>query len=117
MRKSVEIHVDIIYSIIAAVSDDIHSLKQCSLVSSSFLLPSRKQLFSRINLKSDKTCQGIHQFLVQNPIILSFVRAITLTFDSAMYFKPDHIAWLYGTSLLAVLRLPFGCVERFSIRN
>ena len=32
-------------------------LKKRSLVSSSFLLPSRKQLFSRVTLRSDRTCQ------------------------------------------------------------
>ena len=52
----------------------------CSLVSSSFLLPSRKQLFSRIifRLGNYRTWQGIHQLLVQNVVIQSFVRAITL---------------------------------------
>jgi hypothetical protein len=78
MARSVEIPQDIIDSIIAVVGDDARLLKQCSLVSSSFLLPCRKQLFSRITLRNDETCKGIHEFLVQNPVIQSFVRAITL---------------------------------------
>jgi hypothetical protein len=78
MAKSVEIPQDIIDSIIAEVGDDTGPglLKQFSLVSSSFLLPSRKQLFSRITIRNDKTCQGIHQLLVQNPVIQSLVRTI-----------------------------------------
>jgi hypothetical protein len=108
---AVEIPQDIIDSVIAAVGDDRHLLKQCALVSSSFVLPSRKQLFSRISLTSDQTCQGIHQFLVQNPVIQSFVRTITLTGGSGS----RACKWMNGTSLLAILRLPFCRLECFSI--
>jgi hypothetical protein len=113
MAKSVEIPQDIIDSVIAAVGDDTRVLKQCTLVSSSFFLPSRKQLFSRITLRSDKTCHGIHQFLVQNPVIQSFVRTITL--EQMSLSDPKISEWMNGTSLLAILRLPFGCLESFSV--
>jgi hypothetical protein len=106
-----EIPQDIIDSVIEAVGDDTHLLKQCALVSSSFLLPSRKQLFSRITLEGDRICQRIHEFLIQNPIIQSFVRTITLIEGSLR--TP-----MYGsTSLLSILRLPFCCLERFSIHE
>ena len=36
------------------------NVKQCALFSSSFLRPSRKQLFSGITLNSDQICHGIH---------------------------------------------------------
>jgi hypothetical protein len=109
-----EIPQDIIDSVIAAVGDDKRLLKQCALVSSSFLLPSRKQLFSRITLSSDEKCQGIHQFLVQNPVIQSFVRTISLTADS--YWTSGE--WMYSsTSLLSILLLPFCCLECFSIHG
>ena len=112
MEKSVEIPQDIIDSVIAAIGDDASLLKKCALVSSSFLLPSRKQLFSRITLKSDKICQRIHQFLVQNPIIQPFVRSVSLT---DVGYKNSE--WIRdSTSLLAILRLPFTCLECFSIR-
>ena len=109
MAKSLEIPQDIIDNIIAAVGDDTRSLKQCTLVSSSFLRPSRKQLFSAISIGSHRTCQGIYQFLIQNPTIQSFVRAITI--------KDTHnLSWMNGTSLLpAILQLPFCCLECFSI--
>ena len=118
MAKSMEIPQDIIDNVIAAVGDDTRLLKQCSLVSSSFLLPSRKQLFSRITLRSDRSCQRIHQFLVQNPAILSSVRAINLTeyIDCSDDFEsPIECQWMNSTSLLAILRLPFFCLECFSI--
>ena len=112
MAKSVEIPQDIIDSVIAAVGDDARLLKKCALVSSSFLLPSRKHLFSRITLKSDQTCQGIHQFFVQNPVIQSFVRSISLA-----NMEHKNSEWMDGsTSLLAFLRLPFPCLEHFSIQ-
>ena len=114
MAKLVEIPQDIIDNVIAAVGDDKYLLKQCTLVSSSFLLPSRKQLFSRITLRSSQTCQGIHQFLVQNPVIQSFVRTIILTEDSYLMDR-GTAGWMNGASLLAILRLPFCCLERFSI--
>jgi hypothetical protein len=115
MAKSVEIPQDIIDNVIAAVGDDKHLLKQCTLVSSLFLLPSRKQLFSKITLKSDETCQEIHQLLVRNPIIQSFVRTITLTEDTLGPWSSKFPLWINGTSLLAILRLSFCCLERFSI--
>ena len=114
-----DIPQDIIDSVIAAVGDDKRLLKQCALVSSSFLLPSRKQLFSRINLRSDQTCQGIYQFLVQNPVIQSFVRTITLTGIPMLadwsFERTNPSDWMNGTSLLGILRLPFCCLECFSI--
>ena len=114
MAKSLEIPQDIIDNVIAAVGDDKHVLKQCALVSSSFLLPSRKQLFSRITLSSEN-CQGIHQFLVQNPVIQFFVRTITLNEYRNPKFPDCFKLWINGTSLLAILRLPFCRLECFSI--
>ena len=111
MAKSLEIPQDIINSVIAAVGEDTLLLKQCALVSSSFLLPSRKQLFSRITLRNDKTCRGIHQLLVQNPIIQSSVRSINLYMD----WDLSGFTLINGTSLPAFLRLPFCCLERFYI--
>ena len=110
-KSTMEIPLDIIDNIIAAVGTDKDVLNQCALVSSSFLLPSRKHLFSRITIRSDESCEGILQLLIQNPVILSFVRSITLT-EPDWHMFPE---WINGTSLLAILRLPFCCLERFSI--
>ena len=117
MKNFLEIPQDIIDNVIAAVGDDTRSLKQCTLVSSSFLRPSRKQLFSTISIRSDQTCQGIHQLLVKNPVILSIVRTITikdsLNRNSDRSYKIPE--WMNGASLPAILRLPFRCLECFSI--
>ena len=109
MAKLLEIPQDVIDCVVAAVGDDSRLLKQCSLVSSSFLRPSRKQLFSSINLISDQTCQGIHQLLVKDPFIQSFVRTITV--------EENMECNMNGTSLLAILRLPFCHLECFTIRD
>jgi hypothetical protein len=114
MAKSLEIPQDIIDSIIAEVGDDTDLLKQCSLVSSSFLLPSRKHLFSRITLRSEQTCHGIYLILTQNPVIQSFVRAINLTGDIPNRGFRNY-TWMDSASLSAILRLPFCCLEYFSI--
>lgn len=116
MAQSVGIPQDIIDNVIAAVGDDERLLKKCALVSSSFLLPTRKQLFSRISLSSDQACQRLYQFLVQNQVIQSFIRTIALVQDGSWGCKtsPD---WelMNSTSLPALLRLPFCCLESFSI--
>jgi hypothetical protein len=107
-----EIPQDIIDNVIAAVGDDnTHLLKRCTLVSSSFLLPSRKQLFSKVTLKNGQTCKEIHKFLVQYPVIQSFVRSISLK----RLKRPKYAKWLNGTSLLAILRLPLCRLDCFSI--
>ena len=110
-----DIPQDIIDNVIAAVGDDKCSLKQCALVSFSFLLPSRKKLFSRISLRSDQNCQRIHQIFVQNPTIQSFVRTITLIEDMIASWGSETSEWMNGTSLLTILRLPFCFLECFSI--
>jgi len=108
MASSVAIPQDIIDNVIEAVGNDKHLLKKCALVSSSFLRPSRKQLFSKISLSSHKDSQGFHQFLVQNPVIQSFVRSIAINERRGFEFQNS-------TSLLAILRLPFSRLESFSI--
>jgi hypothetical protein len=101
---------DIIYSIIAAVGDDRQLLKRCALVSSSWLLPSRKQLFSQVYLRSIPASQRLHQVLIQNPVLQCFVKCIIIQYDS----QTSNL--LSSASLLAFLRLAFSNLEIFSIR-
>ena len=103
-----DIPQDIIDNVIDVVADDTNSLKQCSLVSSSFLLPSRKHLFSRISIRGERSCEGIHQLLLQNPFIQPCVKSITMNFSR-------YRQWVDNTSILVILRLPFCCLERFAI--
>jgi hypothetical protein len=109
-------HRCIIDSIIDAVGNDTYLLKECALVSSSFLLPSRKYLFSKLSFigRPDQVrhWQRLYQFLVENPIVQSFVRSITIEPDSYTLYEP-----LNHPSLIAILRLPFCCLESFSIDN
>ena len=103
----VAIPQDIIDSIIEAVGDDKRLLKKCALVSSSFLLPCRKHLFSKIFLGRNRACQRLHQVLVENPVVQSFVRSIIIDLDVLLDRK----------SLIALLRLPFCCLESLSING
>ena len=112
----IDIPQEIIDNVVAAVGDDTRLLKQCALVSSSFLRPSRKQLFSSITLDRDESCQGIHQFLIQNPVVQSFVRTIALTeYKYGCQWGRRNREWMNSTSLLGILRLPFCSLECFSI--
>ena len=117
MLNSLEIPQDIIDNIIETVDDDDGLLKKCALVSSSFLLPSRKRLFSRLYLRSDKACQRLQQFFAENPAILPFVRSITVDFGTFPYggftVFPFHRS--NTASLIAILQLSFCCLESFSL--
>ena len=84
-------------------------------MSSSFLLPCRKHLFSKLSLNGHGVCQGLHQFLVENPVLQSFVRSITIKQGSGYDVQVYDL--LNCTSLIAVLRLPFCRLENFSINN
>ncbi|KAM6492892.1 hypothetical protein JOM56_011026 [Amanita muscaria] len=111
MANSVAIPQDIIDNIIEAVGDDTGCLlKKFALVSSSFLLPSRKRLFSELSLRDDQACQRLHQFLVENPVIRSFVRSIAIRYSSS-----KSRLQLNRTLLIPILRLTFCCLESFSI--
>ena len=106
----VTIPQDIIYNIIEAVAsggDNRRLLKKCALVSSSFLLPCRKHLFSKLHLRRDRTCLRLHRFFVENPVVQSFVRSITIE----LY----NLKLSNRTSLIALLRLPLCSLESFSI--
>jgi hypothetical protein len=108
---AIDIPQDIIYQVIAAVDDDEELLKQCALVSSSFLIPSRKQLFSEIDLKNDKAAQRLHQCLIQNPVIQSFVKRIAIQPGLS-----DESNRLFNSpSLSAILQCPLCSLESFSI--
>ena len=107
MAHSVEIPQDIIDNVIAALGNDKRSLKQCALVSSSFLLPSRKQLFYSIRFGfNDEGCQRLHQFLVQNPVIRSFVRRLHV-------YRGWRSKLTFDKSLPAFLQLSFCHLEEF----
>ena len=111
MAKPKDIPQDIIDNVIAAIGDDKDLLKKCALVSSSFLHPSRKQLFTEIHISSYRPCDGIHQLLVQSALIRSFVRTINLDLTIISPYSEGE----KSTPLFDVLRLPFCCLERFSI--
>ena len=108
MANSVTIPQDIIYNIIEAVSHDTRLLKKCAMVSSAFLLPCRKHLFSKLFLSDDRACQRLYQILVGNPVVQSFVRSITIT-------RSNRISDWNCTPLISILRLSFCCLESFSI--
>ena len=109
--KSMHIPQDIIDSVIAAIGNDTPLLKKCSLVSSSFLLPSRKQLFSKIYLENSHICHGVHQLLIRNPIIKAFIKSISIEH----MWDRRTAKWMNCGLLLAILQLPFCNLECFSI--
>ena len=70
-----------------------------TLVSTSFFLPIRKKLFSRVTLGNNQTCQGIHELLVRDRAIQPFVRSFALTEDVDSS-SSKNLKGMNGTSLL-----------------
>jgi hypothetical protein len=113
MANSVAIPQDIIYQVISEVGDERELLKQCALVSSSFLLPSRKQLFSEIYLRTERAAQRLRQCLIKNPIIQSFVKRIAI----GPWLLDESNRLFNSSSLPTILQLQFCCLESFWISS
>jgi hypothetical protein len=80
-----------------------------SRVIQGFSAPPVLQWILQVNHDSKARRKG-----VQNPVIQSSVRSITLTENSDKW-GPKFTEWMNGTSLLAILRLSFYHLESFSI--
>jgi hypothetical protein len=107
MANSQTIPQEIIDLVIAAIGDDKPSLKQCALVSSQFLPPSRRQLLSEITIRGRRSSEGILLFLSSNAVFPSLVKSLAL--------RGSIGAWLHRRTLLDILRLQFCCLESFAI--
>jgi hypothetical protein len=114
------IPLDIIENILSEIGDDTPLLQQCSLVSSSFHLFSRKHLFSEVFIKSAQTCRRLHLVLVQNPEIPPLIRKIRILDpgnNRSSHVLSPEMGWINGDSLFNILQFPFRflrCLE-FSI--
>ena len=77
------------------VGDDTNNDPNFHLV----LFPGRKKLFSRVTLRNNQTCQGIHELLVRDLAIQPFFRSFALTedVDSSSSKNPEG---MNDTSLL-----------------
>ncbi|KAF5374483.1 hypothetical protein D9615_009064 [Tricholomella constricta] len=69
---------DIISTILDELSSDIEALKQCSLVSQSFLPLCHKLLFSDICLYHPTRSRGICRLIVDNPSFASYIRTVEI---------------------------------------
>lgn len=115
MTNPLTIPQDIIDGVIEAI-DTKSTLRRCALVSSSFLLPSRKRLFSHIHLRSDTQCKRLHSVLIENSHILSFITNLTVI-RRVPQTKLSLDLWFSKnpSSLLAILRLPLHRLTAFSL--
>jgi hypothetical protein len=95
---------EIIDEIIKAVATDKDSLDNCSLVCSSFLLPCRRHRWYAIPIRlAHPECEGYYQLFVENAVLRSFVRRITIYDDNV----PGDCYDKWNQFLVAFLRLPF----------
>jgi hypothetical protein len=98
---------EIIDNIIEELSSDEDTLKQCSTVSQSFYVPSRRHLFSSINLCEIERAVLFHCLLIQTPDIARHVRMIEVGFPRSSTYvdaegeEVDVTEWLGTSTVLA----------------
>jgi hypothetical protein len=111
---------EIIDNIIDELSYDEDTLKQCSTVSRSFLVPSRKHLFFTITLFTVKRVVLFHRLLISTPNIAHNVRTLGLRFRQNMgnvggEGKVVRVKeWFMSSTLLAEVLEMLPCIQKFS---
>ena len=115
MTVSMALPQELIDHIIAQVADRYHwdALQQCSLVSHSFLLPSRKHLFTNIHINRATQCDKLHAVLARHPYIQSFIQYLRILYNDHTY--PDDPSLCDNKSLIAILQLPLRCLKDLTI--
>lgn len=73
---SFRIPQDIVDSIIDELKTDLHTLRQCSRVSTTFLAPSRRHLFAIAVVKSAAHCERFLLLLTSNLRIITLVKEL-----------------------------------------
>jgi hypothetical protein len=82
MSSFPQIPYDVIETIVERLRNDKATLKNCSLVSHSFLLLSRRWLFSVILLDTSLASQRLYHLLKVNPTIAPMIRELFIKIDS-----------------------------------
>ena len=102
-----QIPQEIIDNIADELWDDADALDSCAIVCRSFLIPSRRNLFSDIYLNSVERLERLHRLLVSKPDLANYIRE--LTFVASFVSAEDKYLWLSslrdGRTLPGILRL------------
>ncbi|GLB34340.1 hypothetical protein LshimejAT787_0112240 [Lyophyllum shimeji] len=113
-----QLPLDIFESVIEHLYDDAESLRRCTLVCKSFVVPSRKRLFTRIyvghNRRTDNPnnlpCKQLYKYLTGNPDIVPYVQELWVDgITGDWVFKEETV------SLLLALFAESGGLRVFSI--
>jgi hypothetical protein len=115
---------EIIDKIIDELSFDHHTLKQCSTVSRSFCVPSRRHLFYSISFITMKTVILFHRLLIRTPDIARNVRRVQVgLYDYYRHGTVDgepgeggNAKRLETNTLLAEVFASMSCVKTFGWR-
>jgi hypothetical protein len=121
MVQQPSIPQDIIDHIIESVpSHDTYLLRTCTLVSRSFLYPSRKRLFADIKLGTQEQLLALLDVLVKHPYVQSYVKILQIDnpIPSIQYGRRYSKINRMKTenTLLSVLRLPMRSIESLCLR-
>ncbi|KAF5376256.1 hypothetical protein D9615_008524 [Tricholomella constricta] len=116
MSLSLSIPEDIISAILDQLSPDIDSLKQCSLVSRSFLPHCQKLLFSDICLDHPTRSRRLYHFITNNPSFIPYIRRINII---SIFRGPsrDDPEWMTCEDTLAPLLQTLHNLHAFGLIN
>ncbi|KAF9465497.1 hypothetical protein BDZ94DRAFT_1253951 [Collybia nuda] len=91
---------ELVDMIVAEHEDNISTLRQCMLVSKSFLDPARRHFFRGINLgvddddvRSRHLYRRFRDVTTENPLILTYVRELCVTDNSSSHDPPKKPRW------------------------
>lgn len=109
------IPADIIYAIIDEICTDAYTLRQCSLVSRSFLPHSHKHLFSTIQLDHPVPCRGLYRVLMNNPSLACYIRTLIVITNVKPEFRGRD--WVTIENTLPTVLLMLHNLHTLTIRN
>ncbi|KAF5371014.1 hypothetical protein D9615_010014 [Tricholomella constricta] len=106
---------DIISTILDELSDDVQSLKRCSLVSQSFLPHCHKILFSYICLNHPTRSRGLYHMVTNNASFTPYIRTVEIISSAHPEFD-DH-DWVTMEPTLAPLLWTLHNLHAFTLRK
>ncbi|KAF5374428.1 hypothetical protein D9615_009059 [Tricholomella constricta] len=115
MVLSLSIPEDIISTILDELSSDNESLKQCSLVSQSFLPLCHKLLFSSICLNHPTRTRGFYRVITNNVSFASYIRRVEIISSVSPEFRGRD--WVTFEHTLAPLLQALHNLHAFTLRK
>lgn len=113
--------------LIDQIVSDVHktSLATCSLISRSWVAPSRRLLFREFTFKGThrvdnpyhRKLRALYQFLTDTPYVGAFVKTFTLAYDNRWEEAQDHLTFHANSDLIFRVLSKFKYLEALELRE